>query len=116
MVESWEAGAGGWPESGISATMWATCRQYCTVSVLQCLRFRPGKQMENRTVTPFCHASGDLCRGAPIHGLILSQLLTVAVPGMVISVGSEVRPLDLDLCLATYETHDLGQITQLLWV
>ena len=39
-----------------------------------------------------------------------------AVPGMVISVGSEVRNLDLNLSLTTYETHDLGQITQLLWV
>ena len=40
----------------ISPTMWSTCRQYCTVFVLQYLRFRPGKQMENRIVIPFCHA------------------------------------------------------------
>jgi hypothetical protein len=52
----------------------------------------------------------------PIHALILSRSLTVAVPGMVVSVGSEVRHLDLDLCLTTYETHDLGRITQRLWV
>lgn len=56
-----------------------------------------------------------------IHFLILRHLLPLvrhfeAVPGMVISVGSEVRHLDLNLSLTTYETHDLGQITQLLWV
>ena len=52
----------------------------------------------------------------PIHGLILSHSLTGAVPGMVVSVGSEVRHLSLDLCLTAYETRDLGQITSLgLW-
>ena len=59
---------------------------------------------------------GGLRMSGPIHALILSRSLTVAVPGMVVSVGSKVRHLDLDLCLTTYETHDLGRITQLLWV
>lgn len=79
---------------------------FCLIAV-EISTWKTNTEQNSYTVLSCCES--NLCMSGPIHGLILSHSLTSAVPGMVVSVGSEVRHLDLDLCLTTYETHDLGR-------